>query len=72
MGEFPSWKQVETRWRTMVKQFKKTVDHNNKTGRDRKTCYFYEELSQILPNIVPELTISSSGLVNRKKTNRRN
>ena len=56
----------------MVKQFKKTVDHNNKTGRDRKTCYFYEELSQILPNIVPELTISSSGLVNRKKTNRRN
>ena len=32
------WKQVETRWRTMamVKQFKKTVDHNNKTGRDRK------------------------------------
>ena len=54
----------------MVRQFKKTVDHNNKTGWDRKTCNFYEEFSQILlekPNIVPKLTISSSGLMNRKR-----
>ena len=45
----------------MVKQFK-TVDHNNKTGRDRRTCQFYEELGEILlekPNIVPDMTLSS-------------
>ena len=48
----------------MVKHLKRTVDHNNKTGRDRKICNFYEELSEILlekPNIVPDLTIRSSG-----------
>ena len=63
MDEFPNCKQ-----RKMVKQFKKTVDHNNKTGWDQKTCNFHEESSKIRkPNIVPEITINSSGLGNTKK-----
>ena len=64
---YPTFKQVETRWRTMVKTYKKTVDHNRQSGNDRKSCLFYNELDEILgkkPNVTPKVTYSSSGYGN--------
>ena len=54
----------------MLKSYKKTVDHNRKSGNDRKVCSYYEELDKLLcdkPNITPEYTISSSGFGDTKK-----
>ena len=47
-------------------KFKKTEEHNAKTGREQKTCQFYEELSDSLgdnPKIIPVATVSSAKAV---------
>ena len=56
--------------------FKKTEEHNAKTGRQRKTCEFCEELSDCLgdnPKIIPFATVSSAKAVastnQREETN---
>ena len=67
--DFPTWKQVETRWRTMLKQYKKVVDHNRQSGNDRKTCQYFDELNDILsekPDVTPQVTFSSSGFGDAK------
>ena len=62
---FPSWIKVESRWKTMLRSYKKTVDHNNKSGNDKRSCLFYSELNNLFgfkPNVKPHATLSSSGI----------
>lgn len=64
-----SWEQVQGKWKTLVSSFKRTKDHNNKSGNERKTCAFQKELEQILegnPSIKP-IAISSSSIFSVKR-----
>ncbi|KAM7426578.1 hypothetical protein ABFA07_022156 [Porites harrisoni] len=58
--------QCANKWKKLEEKFKKTEEHNAKTGRERKTCEFYEELSDCLgdnPKIIPVVTVSSAKAV---------
>ena len=39
--------QCETKFKNLKQGYTKTVDHNNKSGNDKKTCPYFEELSHI-------------------------
>ena len=39
--------KCETKVKNMKQTFTKTVDHNNITGNDRRTCPYYDELGDI-------------------------
>ena len=62
---FPNSKQCEGRWKTMTRIYRKTNDHNNKSGNDRRTCQFMAELDEVYgadrPNVRPVATSSSLG-----------
>ena len=45
----PTLQQTENRWKSMTHQFKKTGEHNNISGNNRKNCRYYEELNDICP-----------------------
>jgi len=54
-----SWEQVMGKWKTLVSALKKTEDHNNRSGSDKKSCAFQRELEDILggnPTIKPTTT----------------
>jgi hypothetical protein len=54
--------QAETKWKNLTKRYRDVVDHNNISGNDRKTCPFFEELSDIYgyrPNVNPVSTLST-------------
>ena len=58
--------QCANKWKKLEEKFKKTEEHNAKTGREWKTCEFYEELSDCLgdnPKIIPVATVSSAKAV---------
>ena len=58
--------QCANKWQKLEEKFKKTEEHNTKTGREWKTCEFYEELSDCLgdnPKIIPVTTVSSAKAV---------
>ena len=64
-SDFPTLKQCNGRWQTMMKQYKNAVDNNNKSGSGRKTCTYFSELDALQgdrPNVVPLAIASSSGL----------
>ena len=51
-------KQVEGRWKTITASYRRVVDNNNTTGRGRRTCAFFEELSEVYgyrPNVRPRV-----------------
>lgn len=53
--------QCANKWKKLEDKFKKTEEHNAKTGRERKTCEFYDELANCLgdnPKIMPVCTVS--------------
>ena len=46
----------------MEEKYKKVMEHNDKTGNDRKECDFQEELEEFFgtdPKIIPVATVSS-------------
>ena len=50
---------------------KKAVDHNNKSGNDRRESPYFKELNEIYghrPNVTPVCTSSSSGLGDSSRT----
>ena len=58
----PTPQQVENLWKSMTHQFKKTADHNNISGNNRKNCPYYEELNDIMgfrPNVKPVSTVGT-------------
>jgi len=42
-----TWEQVQGRIKTLITNLKKTKDHNNKSGNERKTCPFFKELEEL-------------------------
>ena len=61
---FPTHEQCKTRYFTMMKSYKDTMDHNRKSGNDRRTCKYFAELDEIngeCPNMDPVATLSVSG-----------
>ncbi|XP_074646439.1 uncharacterized protein LOC141902556 isoform X1 [Tubulanus polymorphus] len=53
-----TWLQLKTKWGNILQVYRKTRDHNCKTGREPKTCLYYEELDSYLgtrPNSRPAL-----------------
>ncbi|XP_046569263.1 trihelix transcription factor GTL1-like isoform X2 [Haliotis rubra] len=59
--------QVQQKWKNVSKKYRDTVDHNNTSGNNRKSCPFYERLHEVLghkPKVQPKvLACSSSGVI---------
>ena len=54
--------QCSNNWKKLEDKFKKTQEHNSRTGNDRKECEFQEELTDFFrydPKVVPTSTVSS-------------
>lgn len=55
--------QVTNKWKSLKRSYKDIQDHNNKSGNDKKTHPFQNELDEIFkqkPTITPVATASSS------------
>lgn len=55
--------QCSNKWKTVKREYKNTVDHNNKSGNDKKSCKFYEELNDLYgtkPSTTPSYTMEST------------
>lgn len=55
--------QVAGRWKSLVRAYKNTKDHNNKSGNDLKVYEYEKELNDIFsenPSIQPTFTLSSA------------
>ena len=54
--------QCETKFKNLKQNFTKTVDHSNVSGNDKKTCPYFEELSDIFgmtPSVKPVAVCSN-------------
>ena len=54
--------QCETKFKNLKQNFTKTVHHNNVSGNDKKTCPYFEELSDIFgmtPSVKPVAVCSN-------------
>ena len=40
--------QIKEKWRSLLDKYKAAKDHNNKTGRDRKTFEFFDDIDEFL------------------------
>ena len=61
--------QCLRKWGKLVEKYKEIEDHNNKSGNDRKTWKFHDELSQCLADNVsvnPACTMESSSACNKE------
>ena len=60
------WMQCRTKIKNLKTNYKKVKDSNNKTGENRKSCKFYDELDQILrhrPASAPSFLVDTSSAV---------
>ena len=65
----PTIQQCESRWKTMTKTFRATVDHNNISGNNKKTCPFFNEMNELYgyrPNVQPVATSNSNGVETKR------
>lgn len=49
----------QNRWKCLTSSFQKYEDNNNKIGRGRKECKFYNEVAEVYgyrPNVRPFVT----------------
>ena len=64
-------KSCETKFKNLKRSYTACIDHNKKTGNDKKKCAFYDELNSILhgdDNIEPPAVYSNrKGLVKRNQ-----
>ena len=67
--------QIKEKWRSLFDKFKAAKVHNNKTGRDRKTFEFYDDIDEFLsgsdkvnPKFVKETKVKPN--VSRKNSDR--
>ena len=64
-----TWEQVQGKWKMLNAAFKRTKDHNSKSGNDNKNCAFQKELQDMFqgnPTIKP-VAIATSSVLPRKK-----
>ena len=64
-------KSCETKFKNLKRSYTACIDHNKKTGNDRKKCAFYYELNSILygdDNIEPPAVYSNRKGVSKKKS----
>ena len=68
---------IKEKWHSLFDKFKAAKDHNNKTGRDRKTFEFYDDIDEFLsgsdkvnPKFVKETKVKPN--VSRKNSNSEN
>ena len=57
------WKQCRAKIKNLKGEYRSVKDHNNGTGRGRKTCKFFSELDAILgcrPASIPSVLLESS------------
>lgn len=47
-GAKPTIAQVEGKWKTLVTAYRRTRDHNSKSGNNRKECAFQADLDLVL------------------------
>ncbi|XP_068704465.1 uncharacterized protein [Montipora foliosa] len=40
--------QIKEKWRGVFDKYKSVSDNNNRTGRDRKTCEFYDDIDEFM------------------------
>lgn len=48
--------QCEQKWKNITKNYRDTIDHNSKSGNDKKECPFFKELNEVYgfrPNVTP-------------------
>ncbi|XP_031329316.1 uncharacterized protein LOC116160285 [Photinus pyralis] len=56
--------QIENRWKTLERSFKKKTENNNKTGRARASCPYERELTECFAkksNVFPDFTLDRDG-----------
>ena len=58
--------QIKEKWRGIFDKYKSASDNNNRTGRDRKTCEFYDDIHEFMassdkvnPKFVRENNVAS-------------
>ena len=58
--------QIKEKWRGVFDKYKNVCDNNNRTGRDRKTCEFYDDIDEFMassdkvnPKFVKETNVAS-------------
>lgn len=72
-GHTYTWEQVQGKWKTVNAAFKRTKDHNNKSGNDKK-CAFQKALEDMFqgnPTIKPAFIATSSVLPKKKEEQRK-
>ncbi|KYN29549.1 PREDICTED: uncharacterized protein LOC108763347 [Trachymyrmex cornetzi] len=65
--------QVENKYKSLKRSYKNTVTHNKKTGRNRLSCPYETELTELLSgkhNIEPLLLSGNKGIILRNDGNR--
>ena len=54
--------KCEVKFKNLKQKYIKTVDHNNKSGNEMKTCSFFDELNEIFacnPSVLPPAECSN-------------
>ena len=62
MGNYFTSLQCEQKWKNLTKAFRDTVDHNSKSGNEKKECPYFKELEEsygFRANVKPSYTLSS-------------
>lgn len=68
---FYTWDQIQNKWKSLIRTYKNVRDHNNETGRSRKTWPFFEKMDELFqknPTIDPPLVIHNGKTIHNQTT----
>ncbi|KAK9681263.1 Myb/SANT-like DNA-binding domain [Popillia japonica] len=64
--------QVESKWKTLERSFKTTIENSKKTGRGKRSCPYERELAAILlkrNSVIPPCVLDENSVKNRASSN---